>query len=91
MSNSRIQLCDGNRGSNTSLAPFRLQLPAAPRVRIEGGRKAEHAIVQVAKEEHAMLVVVGCRGRGGLARAILGSTSDYVVHHAHCPVIVARV
>jgi nucleotide-binding universal stress UspA family protein len=36
----------------------------------------------------ASLVVVGSRGHGQLANALLGSTSDQVAHHATCPVVV---
>ncbi|GGU50474.1 universal stress protein [Lentzea flava] len=38
----------------------------------------------------AELLVVGSRGHGPLAEAILGSVSSYCVHHASCPVVVIR-
>jgi nucleotide-binding universal stress UspA family protein len=52
--------------------------------------KADHEIVTLAEEIEAGLIVMGGRGRGGIRRALMGSVSDSVVRHAHCPVLVVR-
>jgi nucleotide-binding universal stress UspA family protein len=38
--------------------------------------------------EDAWMIVVGSRGMGTLGRAVLGSVSSGVVHHARCPVAI---
>ncbi len=46
--------------------------------------------VLVAAAEGADLLVVGCRGHGGLAGTLLGSVGQYCAHHAACPVVIMR-
>lgn len=57
-------------------------------VRVNGD--AGPGIVDVAKRENVTYIVMGSRGLGKLRRTLLGSVSDYVLHHAHSPVIVCR-
>ncbi len=52
---------------------------------VEGGPRA---LLGVANHEHADAIIVGRRGRGGLAELVLGSFSHHVVHHSSRPVIV---
>ncbi|KAJ3673237.1 hypothetical protein LUZ60_006611 [Juncus effusus] len=55
---------------------------------VEGEPK--DALCDAAEQLHADLLVVGSRGLGMLKRAFLGSVSDYVVHHAKCPVLIVK-
>ena len=55
-----------------------------------GERHRAQQILRVAEEIGAGLIVIGSRGRGGVRRALMGSVSDSVVRHAHCPVLVVR-
>ena len=43
-------------------------------------------LIDLSKE--AKMVVVGCHGRTGRHRRLLGSVSTGLIHHAHCPVAV---
>ena len=52
--------------------------------------RPEVEIVRLAEEIGAGLIVMGSRGLGGIRRALIGSVSDSVVRHAHCPVMVVR-
>ena len=52
--------------------------------------RADEEIIFLAEGVGADLVVVGSRGLGGIRRARLGSVSDSIVRHAHCPVLVVR-
>lgn len=53
------------------------------------GSPAE-AIIDVANTRGSDVIVLGSRGLGRIAGAVLGSTSQKVVAHAHCPVLIVR-
>lgn len=63
-----------------------------PQVKVEQRTVAGHAVSALvdASAQGAQFVVVGSRGRGTLKGMLLGSVSQGVLRHAHCPVIVAR-
>lgn len=47
-------------------------------------------IVALADTKNADMIVLGCRGRGAVASAILGSVSQGVLRHASRPVLVVK-
>ena len=53
------------------------------------GNPAE-VIIEVARTRNIDLIVVGARGLSRLAELLLGSTSQKVVAHAPCPVLIVR-
>jgi nucleotide-binding universal stress UspA family protein len=71
----------------------------AEQIGSDGGKVAEthlrsgdpdKEILRTAESLGVGLIVVGSRGLGALSRALMGSVSDSVVKHAHCPVFVVR-
>jgi nucleotide-binding universal stress UspA family protein len=48
------------------------------------------AIVRIAEREGADLIVMGAVGRSMVEEALVGSISQYVVRHAHCPVLIVK-
>jgi nucleotide-binding universal stress UspA family protein len=51
---------------------------------------AADAIIDVAEEQNADLVVVGNKGMSGAKRFLLGSVPNKVSHHAPCSVLIVR-
>lgn len=52
---------------------------------------AAHEILQVAADEHADAIVIATHGYSGLARFLMGSTTERVIRHASCAVFVVRL
>merc|ERR1711894_162039 len=55
-----------------------------------GAGKAGEMICEIAEKEGAKLIVTGTRGQGKIRRTLMGSVSDYIMHHSKCPVLVCR-
>jgi nucleotide-binding universal stress UspA family protein len=62
---------------------------AAPSASVQAvvGQPAE---VLIDASQDADLLVLGSRGTGGFARLTMGSVSNQVSQHAHCPVVIVR-
>lgn len=65
------------------------KVPVKVQTDILEGNPAE-AIIEVAKTWECDVIVMGSRGLGRLAGMVLGSTSQKVVSHAPCPVLIVR-
>lgn len=66
----------------------RVRHPDLPISRAALPEEPEYALVREGKNASAL--VVGTRGRSGVANLLLGSVSLFVTAHADCPVIVIR-
>ncbi|WP_246257829.1 universal stress protein [Amycolatopsis anabasis] len=77
------------RGLNAILDAWRKRYPevTVTSTVVRSNRPAD-AVLRAAK--NARLIVVGSHGRGVFTRALLGSTSRTVLHHAESPVVVAH-
>jgi nucleotide-binding universal stress UspA family protein len=77
------------RSVDTVLRAYRSRFPGLTvTTELLRGTDVEEALVRRSKD--AALVVVGSRGRGPLAGALLGSVGQALVHHGECPVAIVR-
>ncbi|WP_216216592.1 universal stress protein [Amycolatopsis aidingensis] len=70
------------------LAGWQEKYPDVPVERVVVRDRPRHQLLEWSGR--ARLVVVGSRGRGGFRGMLLGSTSQALVQHAQCPVLVVR-
>lgn len=61
---------------------------AVARMAERGTATVWHAVLDIAEERGAAVIVLGARGRSSLGTALLGSVSYGVVHNSHRPVLV---
>ena len=78
-------------GAYKEIAKIQREMPEDIHVNsmVELGSPAE-TIVETAEDEGYDLVVMGSRGLGRLEGFLMGSVSQYVLQHVHCPVLVVR-
>jgi len=69
--------------------PLLDRLPFAHEVLTVDGDPARE-ICELAKSGKFELIVMGNRGHGLFTELLLGSVSQKVVQHAHCPVLIVR-
>lgn len=55
-----------------------------------GEGEAYEAVVKLAKEQAADVIVLGSHGRTGLRRLLMGSVTEKVIGYAPCPVLVVK-
>lgn len=74
---------DAERKARTSAGEAALRIQTATPF-----SQAASSLVDISRR--ATMVVLGSRGQSGWQRALLGSVSTALVHHAHCPVAIVR-
>lgn len=72
------------------LAGWQEKYPEVSVERIVERDRPARSLLDAARDRDARLIVVGSRGRGGFAGLTLGSVSQAMIHHAPCPVLIAR-
>ncbi|MGW2741875.1 universal stress protein [Streptomyces sp. NPDC001450] len=71
-----------------TLSPWQTRYPQVAVERRLMRSRVRMALIDASHD--AQLVVAGARGRGGFTGLLLGSVSQALLHHAHCPVTVVR-
>ena len=72
------------------LAGWQEKYPDVAVEQIVAQDRPARALLDAARDRDARLIVVGSRGRGGFTGLALGSVSQAMIHHATCPVLIAR-
>lgn len=83
---------DGEKTVSEAKARLATKLPAAMPIETSVVvDAAHHAILQIAEQWKADMIVMGSHGRGGWGRLLLGSVSLSVLSHAKCSVVIVKI
>lgn len=82
----RAEEAQAGRVVDDALARWSERYPDVNTEALTQSGSPRHVLVE--QSHDAQLVVVGTRGRGGFRGLVLGSTSQALIHHATCPVMV---
>eukprot|EP00899_Mesostigma_viride_P018203 jgi/Mesvir1/26384/Mv16848-RA.1 len=52
---------------------------------------ARESLVDAVERHNADMLVMGSRGLGAIKRTLIGSVSDFCIHHVDCPVVVVKM
>ena len=63
---------------------------AVPCERVLHAGPPSEVICWLAQERECDLIIMGTHGRTGLRHLLFGSTAEYVLQHARCPVLTIR-
>jgi len=77
--------------AHARLAELRSTLSGVDVDAFASASQPDPAIAEAVERAHADLIVMGTRGRTGLAHVLLGSTAERVLRHARVPVVTVKV
>lgn len=82
---------DAFQDAKDQMTALEKSLGASVRVKplVQSG-ESTNGIIEAAKELDVDLIILSTHGRTGMARVLLGSTTERVVRRAPCPVLVVR-
>lgn len=89
-----IPLPDAEQGGNQALdrASSIVKLHGLPSQRIlQRARLAGEEIARIARERDVDMIILGIRSEPGLRDAILGRTSDIILRHSPCEVVIDKL
>lgn len=84
------KLLEGAQAASVVYKQMAEKLGVTPAVVVESGVSPADLIIGQAAKIKASLVVMGCRGKKGLDKYLIGSVASKVVNHAPCSVLVLR-